>query len=495
MMKRRSTGNQPRQQQARPNNHPKDDMIYCHGTARRAVARAALHLGIECMTAESVDVLASCLLDYLERIGAMMANNAEAGGRSSAHCNIYDAMHAIELCTCAAAATTTSSDVMNGVSQYETTDATEMGKINFNSGTSWKDLAAFCFGPNWNTDVSSTEGLLHPYDHSVNGGISNAAAGGKAGPMLMLNGSNASSVETGWNAPYPDELEHFPVVSKRGQVANPHPFPEPKLHRRDMNVESMLSDDSNEAEQTKAGLNDMPDFVFENETGWGEFTESITKQPSAHTGDKRSLKTTQDDESKPPAKKKVKMMDGSTATREHEHSHAFFEELQLPTFYPSIPTPQNDDNRIIVTDGKIPFDSRKVLPSFKTGATGAASTSSSANEATNQEWDHNNPTRSLVRSALLGRNLENSSGRNSSSSTSMFWGSSWSGATNRSIDLVVPSGRPTGSSATDGSTTGSTSTAGAATTALAAPSIVPISRASGSRVSRILEGSMDPPIQ
>ncbi len=191
------------------------------------------------------------------------------------------------------------------------------------------------------------------------------------------------------------------------------------------------------------------------------------------------------------------MMDGSAAIREHEHRHALFEELQLPTFYPPIPTPQNDDNRIIVTDGKIPFDSRKVLPSFKTGATGVAPTSS-ADEATNQEWDHNNPTRLLVRSALVGRNLGNSSGRNSSSvpASSMFWGSTWSGATNRSIDLAVPSGRPpllTGASATDGSTTGPT--AGAATTALAAPSIVPISRASGSRVSRILEGSLDPPIQ
>ena len=512
-MKRRSSNSV--QQHHHPNLY-RDDTIYCHGTARRAVARAALHLGIECMTSESIDVLSACLLDYLERIGAMMANNAEAAGRSSAHCNIYDAINAIELCSSAAASTTTSSNTMNGANNVDAADVADFGqssrmdsfsKINLSNGTSWKDLASFCFGPNWNTNPTSTIGALHPYNQQVNGGISNAT-GGKAGPsaLLLMNGSTPSlsgglatnqaitgqpTVDTGWNAPYPDEIEHFPVVLKRGQVANPHPFPEPKLHRRDMNVLDSSSNvmqfaDDNEADKTNEDLNNIPDSAFQNQTGWGEIVKS--NQSNANPGDKRSLEPMQDDESKPPPTKKVKLMEGATTI--HEQNHPLFEALLLPNFYPPIPTPQSDDNRIVVTDGA---DLKKPLPS-KTTATRVAPV---AGEPTANEWDHNNPTRLLVRSALVGRNLGISSNRNLSSASSSFWGSSWSTAANRSIDLVVPAGRPPtmtgdGTSTIDGSSTGVTSAATATT--LTAPSIVPISRASGSRVSRILEGSMDPPI-
>jgi Bromodomain associated len=473
----------------------RDDMIYCHGTARRAVARAALHLGIECMTAESIDVLASCLLDYLERIGAMMANNAEAAGRSSAHCNVYDAINAIELCTCTAAATTKSTNSLNGASNLDTIDATDsrmdsFNKVNLNNGTSWKDLASFCFGPNWNTNPSSTVDTLHPFNQQANGGM-NTAAGGKTGPaaMLMMNGSTPSlAAEAGWNAPYPDEIEHFPVVTKRGQVANPHPFPEPKLHRRDISVQEssshMTLTDGNEAEKTNEVLSNIPDSVYRNQTVWGDVTES--KQSSVSTGEKRPLEPMQDDETKPPPTKKVKLMEGSSTAQ--EHIDPLFDALLLPTFYPPIPKPHNDDNRIIVTDGKISTDSKKSLSSSK-------STVARVADKISNEWDHNDPTRLLVRSALVGRNLGNSSSRNVTSS--LFWGSSWSTIANRTIDLVVPAGRPSsvtglGTSATEGSSSGAASTA--TNTALTAPSIVPIGRASGSRVSRILEGSMDPPI-
>jgi Bromodomain associated len=510
-MKRRSSNTAQHQ-------HPKvckDDMIYCHGTARRAVARAALHLGIECMTAESIDVLAACLLDYLERIGAMMANNAEAAGRSSAHCNIYDAINAIELCTSAAAATTKSTNSMNGTANLDATDAADIGhssrmdsfnKINLSNGSSWKDLASFCFGPNWNTYPSSSIGVLHDFNHQMNGGSRNAT-GGKAGPsaMLLMNGTSPlisgglanpaivgqQTSETGWNAPYPDEIEQFPVVSNKGQVANPHPLPDPRLHRRDINIldssANLTVADDQEAEKAHDYLNTIPDSVFQNKSGWGELVES--NQSNASIGDKRSLEAMEGDDSKPPPTKKVKLVESSSTT--HEQSHPLVEALLLPTFYPPIPKPQNDDNRNVVTDGT---DSKKSLLPSKTTTTRPAP---KVDEVSNNEWDHNNPTRLLVRSALVGRNLGSSSSINVSSVSSSFWGSSWSTTANRSIDLVVPAGRPAtvtgvGTSTTDGSLPGATSAT--ASTALTAPSIVPISRASGSRVSRILEGSMDPPI-
>ena len=49
------------------------DDVYCHLVARRAVVRAALYLGIDCMSLESLDTLAGVLLEYLSRIGATLA--------------------------------------------------------------------------------------------------------------------------------------------------------------------------------------------------------------------------------------------------------------------------------------------------------------------------------------------------------------------------------------------------------------------------------------
>jgi hypothetical protein len=82
--------------------------------------------------------------------------------------------------------------------------------------------------------------------------------------------------------------------------------------------------------------------------------------------------------------------------------------------------------------------------------------------------------------------------------------SGWEGRAGRTPLLSVPWGRPTGDggAAATGGAAGSSSLASsssvapspsAAAAASAAAQIVPLGRASGSRVSRILEGSMDVP--
>lgn len=43
-------------------------MSYCTEIARRSVARAALHLGIQGMEGEALDVLGSVLLGYMEMV-------------------------------------------------------------------------------------------------------------------------------------------------------------------------------------------------------------------------------------------------------------------------------------------------------------------------------------------------------------------------------------------------------------------------------------------
>src|SRR6056300_407815 len=79
------------------------DTAYCTELARRSVARAALHLGIEGMETSALDVLGSVLLGYLHNIGSDIATNVEGSGRSSAHVNAYDVLNAVEGCTALAA--------------------------------------------------------------------------------------------------------------------------------------------------------------------------------------------------------------------------------------------------------------------------------------------------------------------------------------------------------------------------------------------------------
>jgi Bromodomain associated len=517
----------------------KDDTLYCHGTARRAVARAALHLGIDCMTMESIDVLASCLLDYLERIGSAMANNAEASGRSSAYCNIFDAISAVELCTSTAAATTKSTFIPNGGLTGSHLDSMDMSSSdveigngihsngidsfgNGSNGTSWKDLASFCFGPNWNKHPPLITATIDSENRRGNGAFISVhtTAAGKTGPstLALMNGSSTAplstengiittnansgtvlSTETGWSAPYPDEVPHFPVVSRKGEVANPHPFAEPKLHRYDTAVagssSTELPADGVDVDESNRNLSEIPDSVFQSVLEWGTLT--VSSAPLAISGEKRSLDNSNDDEMKLRPTKKVKLIDGTStaaALSNHEQQESVAELLLLPIFYPPIPVQQKDENRVVVTEEKITsIDSS--TSSCQTNSLQAVSIA--AADGKSADGDHDNPNRLLVRSALVSRSMS-SSGNNvhGRGSSSLYWGSSWSSATSKvDMNLVVRSGRPTvPAGGTSSSGNDGTTTSVAPLSATTAPLIVPISRASGSRVSRVLEGSMDPPV-
>ena len=48
---------------------------------------------------EVLDALAGVVLSYLDKVGEKLAMGVEASGRSSAHCNILDCLHAVEQCT------------------------------------------------------------------------------------------------------------------------------------------------------------------------------------------------------------------------------------------------------------------------------------------------------------------------------------------------------------------------------------------------------------
>jgi hypothetical protein len=46
------------------------DEDYCKEISRRAVARAALHLGVESMTSDTLHVLGDVLISYMERVSS-----------------------------------------------------------------------------------------------------------------------------------------------------------------------------------------------------------------------------------------------------------------------------------------------------------------------------------------------------------------------------------------------------------------------------------------
>lgn len=114
-----------------PSWYDETDSGYSHELARRSVARAALNLGIEHMSGDALDGLGDVLIQYLERMGQSMAAITEAGNRSSAHCNILDAIDAME---------------MNMI---------PLQKNNQESNTplGWNDLACFAFGHQWKDKV------------------------------------------------------------------------------------------------------------------------------------------------------------------------------------------------------------------------------------------------------------------------------------------------------------------------------------------------------
>ena len=51
-----------------------DDDVYSTELARRSVARASLHLGIETMSADALDALGDTLIAYLERVSYPLAS-------------------------------------------------------------------------------------------------------------------------------------------------------------------------------------------------------------------------------------------------------------------------------------------------------------------------------------------------------------------------------------------------------------------------------------
>ena len=444
------------------------DEVYCHLVARRAVARASLHLGMKEMSAETLDVLADCLLSYIQRIGQAAAFATEASGRSSAHVNVLDAIRAVETCTTSAV-------------ERVHAEQTQQG-----SKANWKGLAEFLFGPDWH--LEETAGRVDPSEEQP------VATGnsGKVGPSSTAGNNLDTDANTskGWEAPYPEEIPVFPVAADH--VANPHPLtssealdslhsivitiPEAK-DTKDTKQNTPASPSTTKMQPTSpvkmeespkaTGISTSPKNSPKNSPKPAtspkqearktevESKETVSDMPPLDlpkslwgsmaldgTQNKRKRENDQDETSAEPTAKKVRLTEPdkeeTEAMDQDDEEEDSLHMPILPDFYP--PLPRAADAPRTLRDSVVPPVAERAPPAVSSSRPSAAVASLAS-----------------VRSALVANT---------------YWGSYKDDDGTAEPPVKVPAGP---------------------TEATVQSHIVPLGRASGSRVSRILEGSMDVP--
>ena len=338
------------------------DSIYCFEIARRSVGRAALHLGIESMTEEALDVMADILLTYLSRVGKTLSHLVEASGRSSAHVHTLDAFQAVQLVASPAIQRLHLLESPDEGDQlvFATNTSTMMGNPSNPTASlvsqnqpNWKGLAAFCFGPKWleedDDDEKNPEASL---EYSAAEQV--APTGGKRGPSasvaaLMNDPTNPNAAKPttsgGWEAPYLDEVPHFPQASD--ECANPHPLP-PHVGLSLHNTMDQENDEDAARElldTTDQQLQAVPDGAFfSSSVSWGSLSANKKRKldddestaaiaASAATTAEKATTAGQSTPStpfegagdakdstvaSPPPAKKVKLDDGSAALKTDE---------------------------------------------------------------------------------------------------------------------------------------------------------------------------------
>ncbi|GKZ00912.1 hypothetical protein MPSEU_001042700 [Mayamaea pseudoterrestris] len=407
------------------------DDVYSHFVARRAVARAGLHVGLDSMSNETLDALSGVLLAYLERVGASIAASVQASGRSSAHVNVLDAIAAAEQCTSAAVMNVHLPGNLESTSTTNASNYTEVQQFHCNAAAqdkSWKGLAAFCFGPDWQTesfDAADNEVQLS-LAHASSSATLGSARGGKLGPSSTLQCNASQSTFRGWNAPYPDEVPRFPVVLGDAPVANPHALPE---HVGQSLVMDAMEEEKGTDEANK--LDTTPDALFTSE--WGTLNSK-----------KRSTDEMDVDNEDGPSPKKLRFDkdNASSATDEAASEDRLF----IPCFFPDYPKATSTMSRTVLEQVEEQLHKKEALA-------GASSGDSKPDQQLKTD-----PTLQ-VRSALVSLD------RNE------YWGSTWQQRLQDGV--TVPAGRSDQPLVVE-------------------PLVVPLLKPSGTRISKILEGSMEP---
>lgn len=435
------------------------DPIYCFEVARRSVGRAALHLGIENMSETALDVLADILLNYLGRVGRTLSHLVETNGRTSAHANLIDALSACEMEAPPVVQQLHLRDPQQDNQLYSTTSTSNanpfLNNSNWlhNSTRDWKGLASFLFGPRWLDNINN--GKIDQESDDDRGSSEGGKHGGKHFPSSNEKTNNNTA---GWQAPYPDEVPIFPTTTSTSNISNPHPLSSwvgLSLHRG--REEADQGGDAI-ADVAEKDLQTMPDNVFQpkslasTSSPWGGMTSVNTTTATKkrkHSEDANAANSEASPAPVQPNKKAKTINDGeTTGDKKDFESKGSSEQSKLPPNVPSFYPPP--PSTISTSAGKrnVREESRKVMDMYTNGKIPLEQQSE---DKTLVEGSRE------VRSSLVQLG-------------SSYWGSGWD-ASSTVPKLAVPLGRREGGEQES--------------------TIVPLGRASGSRVSRILEGSMD----
>lgn len=249
-----------------------DDLRYCKEISRKAVARAALHLGVKKMDNDALCVVADSLIYYLERIGNILTDIVQKSNRTSAHCNVLDVLQAVDVCTAPIARQIT----MRGRDILELSkNEAEITKFGASVGgkcidseyneCGWESLAHFLFGENWlsiplvgfsEISVDDTRYSIHSKksnniflheSHSDDTGMKtitkatcvNLIKDGKnkefgiselksSFPLMSSYTKSKGKIYTrnkGWYAPFIGTIPLFPLSKSPSEIANPHKLP------------------------------------------------------------------------------------------------------------------------------------------------------------------------------------------------------------------------------------------------------------------------------
>mmetsp|Transcript_21140 Transcript_21140/g.29874 ORF Transcript_21140/g.29874 Transcript_21140/m.29874 type:complete len:518 (-) Transcript_21140:251-1804(-) len=509
------------------------DEFFCHEIAKRSVARAALHLGVEYMSEEVLEVMGDVLLSYLAKVGRTISMAVESSGRTSAHVHVLDAIRAAESCTSPAVhrlhmmsavatqgGTDAASTTANGGAAAAAVAATGGAGSNANGvsaassltrlGNTWQDLAVFCFGPDWKEQAIKEQQQQQKEQYSQQqqqiqaspNQVLPAQAGAGGGKNILAHGMNGDSStlakekqqKQGWDVPYLDEVPEFPIASSA--CANPHRLSADvalSLHNlTDADQEDgdgTTNKAKEEEEFVEQELQGMPDDAFANSTfSWGELdvSKKRSREDDVINGsgsNKRarvdSAKATSEnkDSSKAGAdeqEKENKEKDASSSTKnisfaaDQSKSKSTQQQQQkrpayIPHFYPPFPQAKTSLlGRAIVDmdggDGIYAKLNHRMKSSFLASHTGAVSVDGAGSSNVD---DTSVPLG--VRSSLVKLGQEGG-----------YWGSEWDtgSSTTKTDTLAVPFGRSRDSQPKR-------------------PAVEPLTKASGSRVSRIIEGSLD----
>lgn len=575
-----------------------NDAAYCTEIARRSVARAALHLGMEGMEGEALDVLGSVLLGYMETVGTTISSNVEASGRSSAHANAYDALNAVELCTAPAASQLGSApSLVSTASQEPFRDHSRLKEA---QERGWEGLASFLFGPDWfsiplegedTADISAKEAsaaLGNKYGNNILqiNGNANASApkkapggktllpkrpnsavnstteppkSGKGKQLINMKGndktvsftldrqqsiggggtnpsvpgdvgdsSNNAGSAGRWHAPYLDTVPPFPLVTSTEDIDNPNRLPGSKtsLSLHDLATEmeacrepptaiksrrgSASDQDRKTAASAKvARLKDqvadkamraalrIPDDVYSTMgTIWGSIQDkddsSNNKKETAIDGNKKpaadSKKSAGGDASKAAAASKVKF-DPSTKQPpllntglSEQHIVSASGSAQVPPYVPNFlpPFPTDQFSEMARDRLSASISASAVMSNVMSRMHHREKRKASALTPTEEEKTEVSD-RDAVRRSVIG--LGKSAGPS-------YWGSKWLENDSEADAKSKLNKSNTGSDFSD-VTVAPSSAAKKSDANESQSQVLPLGRASGSRLSKILEGSMN----